>query len=93
MLPRVDPKANTESHRPSEYLWNLEKPYITSITQLQAIDENKGIIGHPKRLYDEHLSRDLEKIRHEKFDTEYDTYGLARRQHLFIPAHDLSLEG
>lgn len=79
--------------RTSEYLWNLEKPYITSLTQLQALDQTVGVIGHPKRLYDQNLYRNMRKIRNEEYGPKYDVYGLYRKPHLYIPEQDLSLIG
>ncbi|XP_063698809.1 protein phosphatase 1 regulatory subunit 36-like [Culicoides brevitarsis] len=77
---------------PSEYLWQLEKPYITSTTQLFLANTNIGVFGHPKSLYDEHLNADARKIRREKFDEKFDTYGLVRRAKIEIP-QKMSLQG
>lgn len=74
-------------------MWELEKPYITSFTQLHALDRNVGVLGHPKRLYDKNLNRNLRKIRKEDYDSNYDIYGLHRKPHLYVPQKDLSLEG
>uniref|UniRef100_A0A336KAP7 CSON004011 protein n=1 Tax=Culicoides sonorensis TaxID=179676 RepID=A0A336KAP7_CULSO len=77
---------------PSEYLWNLEKPYITSTTQLNLINTNIGCFGHPKSLYDEHLNVDYRKVRKERFDEKYDTFGLVLKDFISIPKEKLSME-
>lgn len=77
----------------SEYLWNLEKPYITSTTQLNLVDISIGSLGHPKSLYDENLKIDSRAVRKEKFDEKYDTYGFARRAKILIPKGKISLKG
>lgn len=86
-------KPVTSTFSPSKYMWNLEKPYITSMTQLYALDQHIGIFGHLKRLYDKNLNRNVRKIRKEEFDSHYDIYGLHRRQFLTIPQQEISLEG
>ncbi|XP_064551284.1 uncharacterized protein LOC135437296 [Drosophila montana] len=66
----------------------IELEFIVPCAQLHLIDVPRGIMGHPKRLYDTLLNLNWPAVREEHFTLENDPYHILRQPHLQIPNID-----
>lgn len=66
-------------------MFHLELNFTTPECHLHLIGQRRGILGHPKFLYDTMLNLNENEMLKTNFDTDYDPYGLIRR--VFIEIH------
>ncbi|XP_023167939.2 uncharacterized protein LOC111597449 [Drosophila hydei] len=66
----------------------LELEYIVPGTQLHMIDMTRGILGHPKKLYDTILMLDWPSVRFANFSQQHDPYYIVRHPSQPVPNID-----
>lgn len=71
--------------RSNEYLFRLELEFTTPECHLSLIGCRRGLLGHPKHLYDTMLNLSDQEVRRMNFTEDYDPYGLIKRA--FIEIH------
>lgn len=69
----------------NRYLFHLELQFVTAECHLRLIGERRGILGHPKSLYDTMLNLNENSVLKTNFDEGYDPHGLIRK--VFIKIH------
>lgn len=67
------------------YLFQLELEFTTPECHLTLIGCRRGILGHPKNLYDTMLNLNEQKLREMNWNEDYDPYGLIKR--VFVKIH------
>uniref|UniRef100_A0A1A9Z5E3 Uncharacterized protein n=1 Tax=Glossina pallidipes TaxID=7398 RepID=A0A1A9Z5E3_GLOPL len=69
-------------------IMQLELEFIVPSCHLTLIDSSRGILGHPKILYNTLLRLDWEKVRTQNFTKGDDPYRLIRQPYLELPHLD-----
>lgn len=63
----------------------LEYEHVTADTQLYMANIQHGILGHPKKFYNTMLELNWTYLRMEKYNENYDPYGLKFQPYLEVP--------
>lgn len=71
--------------RPNKYLFHLELEFVTPECHLHLIGQSRGILGHPKGLYDTMLNLNEQAVTKMGFSKDYDPFGLIKQT--FIKIH------
>lgn len=75
-------------HRCNKYLQKLELEYTTPEVNLCLIDCRRGILGHPKNVYDTMLNLNEPMVRKMKWSDSYDPYGIVKPVFIEISTDD-----
>uniref|UniRef100_A0A1A9W7U0 Protein phosphatase 1 regulatory subunit 36 n=1 Tax=Glossina brevipalpis TaxID=37001 RepID=A0A1A9W7U0_9MUSC len=63
----------------------LEKEILINSAQLDLVQSSRGILGHPKSVYNTLLEIDWKSVRFSNFSKDYDPYFIATQPFLKIP--------
>lgn len=70
------------------YLSQLELEFTVPECHLALIGQRRGILGHPKYLYDTMLNLNETALRGKGWTEDYDPYGLVKRAFIEIHTSD-----